>query len=331
MISLEILARLVPKDAPRADFPVPRAIRARAYEVPSGQVGIWAAYLRFRIFEEARETPALRRYLESSGFVGTGVIRVSQKDDATPTEGFPVVNGYRFGALLLRAALSEEAADYRTISLDAERFQAPMIQELATFDQHAPVRPDGYVAAVFTRTDGINGGITARHVVEGYRQGARVPVRCSVCRQGAQLAKKAPGLMDAATVEFKCGGPEVHTGGQRPDVRSAIEGEAVDVHFGDSGKKSCTVMQALSTAAQLLSAAAPQHFLIDLAGQPGDSGSLVSEPTGEAGNPALIGMYLGQTRCEDVHGNSFNYGYGLDLPQAAAILGATGLLGDFNV
>lgn len=84
-------------------------------------------------------------------------------------------------------------------------------------------------------------------------------------------------------------------------------------------------------SSQIKTAAVPKHFLTDVHGHPGDSGSLVSGLSNGLEEPDLIGMYLGDTNCKDENGYFVTYGYGLDLQQAADILGANNLRGDFNV
>jgi hypothetical protein len=169
-------------------------------------------------------------------------------------------------------------------------------------------------------------------VVENYRIGQRVPVLCSDCGTAAKLAARAPGFIDAAKIIFPCGGPGWrYISKNNPIVRGAVEGETVEAHLGDTGKAICTVMLSLSTPSQIKSAATPKHFLTDIHGHPGDSGSLVSGPGNKPSEPDLIGMYLGDTNCQDENGTFVTYGYGLDLQQAADILGAANLRGEFNV
>ena len=114
-------------------------------------------------------------------------------------------------------------------------------------------------------------------------------------------------------------------------VRSAKEGETVAAHYGDTGKKVCTVMMSLSSSVEIKSAALPKHFLIDVYGHPGDSGSLIAEDVGQSSDPDAIGIYLGETDCRDEDDNDVTYGYALDLEQAATILGAKDLKGEYNV
>lgn len=333
MIPPEILRELVPDHDPDEDFPRDARLSEIDPENPERRIGLWANYLRYRISREVEEEPELAKLLDTSGVIGTGVFRVPSMAGAGLFEGFPVVGGLQFGAMLFRGMRDARAdGDYiRGLSMESGRFQAPLIQTLALFNPHVPRSPDGYVAVTFKDDDGEDCGITAAHVASGYRRGERVPVLCSLCGDAANLEMRAPGFIDAAKISFRCGGPRHMFGGDSPRVRGAVEGETVEAHLGNTGKAICTVMLSLSTLSQLISAATPKHFLMDRRGHPGDSGSLVSgQSHGEAG-PDLIGMYLGDSECEYENGSFMTYGYGLDLQQAAAILGARDLRGVFNV
>jgi hypothetical protein len=328
MIPAEVLFQLVPNHDPEDEFVRDSRLLEFDPNSPGRRIGIWAAYLRDRIRREIFENIFLNDLIETSGFIATGVFHVTTRSEKDHP-GFKVVGGYQFGALLLRATLRAEGGPYVTsIALEGGRYHAPVLQTRANFNPHAS--QDGYVAAIFD-DDGEECGITAAHVVDTYRLGQRVPVLCSDCGTSSRLKRKAPGLIDAAVVRFTCGGPLWHGNSNAGFVRSAVEGETVNAHFGDTGKKSCTVMLSLQTAAQIKSAATPKHFLTDLHGHPGDSGSLISADKTWSTNPDLIGMYLGDTDCQDEAGRFVTYGYALDLKQAADLLGASNLRGDFNV
>ena len=329
MIDQEILDRLVPEGFPEESQPrgLPKSIDP---ESPGRRIGMWAYALRRRIYEHVEKEGSIRQMIGGSGFVGTGIFYTPNVPSARDYDGFPIVEGYQFGAVLFRGNRLEDGAYVADVPMDFGRYNAPMIQTIATFNEHARYSPDGYAAATFHNDDGDECGITARHIVSKYRVGQRVPVECSDCGDRARLARKGPGLIDAATIVYPCGGPGNSFSNRQATVRSAVEGETVKAHFGDSGKQGCTVMQSLSSPTQILSAAAPQHFLTDKHGQPGDSGSLISG-LDDYGSPDLIGMYLGDTQCEDENRNYVTYGYSLDLRQAANLLGASGLSGEFNV
>ncbi|MEQ3648674.1 hypothetical protein [Hyphomonas sp.] len=334
MISPEILLELVPNRDPEEDYPHASRSLDIARDSPGRRIAVWAEYLRYRINREISEDQSIENLLETSGFLATGVIRVPQMDDARSFEGFPTIDGYQFGAVLFRGSRYRAAkSDFvRGISLEHGRLQAPLLQTVATFNPHASYTSDGYICAFYEDEDGENCGITAAHIVESYRLGQRVPILCSDCGDAAKLAARAPGLIDAAKIVFPCGGPGFFGGHNiNSTVRGAIEGETVEMHLGDTGKVICTVMLSLSTPAQIKSAAVPKHFLTDIHGHPGDSGSLVSGTNKGQGDPDLIGMYLGDTNCQDETGAFFTYGYSLDLQQAADILGAPNLSGEFNV
>lgn len=335
MISPDILLELVPGRDPDDDFP--RSPRVLDFDPnsPGRRIGAWADYIRYRISREIFEDQVLDTLIETSGFVATGVFRVPNSPASRSFEGFPIVSGFQFGAVLFRGSrYSAAESDYvRSISLEFGRFQAPMIQTIATFNPHAiPQTPDGYAAAIYEDDDGEDCGITAAHVVENHRIGQRVPVLCSDCGDAAKLAARAPGFIDAAKITFPCGGPGYsHFNNNAPVVRGAVEGETVEAHLGDTGRAICTVMLSLSTPSQIKSAATPKHFLTDIHGHPGDSGSLVSGQNNRSTEADLIGMYLGDTNCRDENGNFVTYGYALDMQQAADILGANNLRGEFNV
>lgn len=333
MIPPEILFRLVPDREPHEEFPRDRRLSEIDPESPGGRIGVWANFLRYRFGRGLAEGLELDNLLETSGFMATGIFRVPSTVGADSFEGFPIVSGLQFGAVLLRGARAALAdGDYiGRIPLDTDGFNAPLVQTLATLNPHAPPPPAGYVAAVYKDDSGEDCGITAAHVVEKYSPRHWVPVYCSDCGCPGKLAVRAPGLIDAAKITFPCGGPGHMLNGNSPAVRSAVEGETVELHLGNTGKMICTVMQSLSTHSQIISAAAPKHFLTDTHGHAGDSGSLVSGQDYSRGEPDLIGMYLGSASCKDGNGYFVSYGYGLDLQQAAGILGASGLKGEFNV
>ena len=295
---------------------------------PQEMVGAWSAYLRQSVSRVAREDAGLRKLVETSGFIGTGIVDLTNPEEAEGMEGFPVVAGFQFGVQLFRAfATNEKSSDLvATIPLEGGRLQAPVREAIATFDGFAG--PDGRIAAFYVDDRGVDCGITARHVVENYGISAFVPVECPECASGARLEAKAPGCIDAARVRFDCGGPFNHFSGVDPIVRPVSEGEEVAAHWGLSGRSRATVMQALSSPIEIMSAATPKNFLIDIHGCSGDSGSLIAAPDHGVGDePDLVGLYLGRANCRDTAGNSVCYGYGLDLGQAAAILGANNLRG----
>lgn len=333
MISPDVLFELVPSRDPEDDFPLDPQVFDIDPNSPGRRIGVWAAYLRHRIYQDMTEDRRLRGLIDTSGFLATGVFRVPNGSETDDDSEFRTISGYQFGAMLLRSASDPETDGtyLSSISLDSGRHNVPLIQTLANFNPHTTYSQGGYAAAVFEDDNGSDCGITAAHVVANHRRGRRVPVLCSACGNAAVLKKKAPGFIDAAIVEFPCGGPY---GGKRhalQTVRSAVEGETVEAHFGDTGKKECTVMMSLSTASQIKCAATPKHFLIDSHGHPGDSGSLISAERSRRKKPDLIGMYLGDTDCEDENQNYVTYGYALDLKQAADLLGASNLKGEFNV
>lgn len=73
----------------------------------------------------------------------------------------------------------------------------------------------------------------------------------------------------------------------------------------------------------------PKQFLTDLHGQQGDSGSLVAAAASNSAAQDLLGIYLGKTACWDTANRLVDYGFALDLEQAAQFFGATGIRGEF--
>lgn len=328
MIPAEILNELVPNRYPEDDFRPAFSPYDYLREETERWIGVWSQYLRYRLQRNA-EGGYLAEALARTGFVAAGIFRVAGRDVDGASSEFPIVAGFQFGALLLRGARLNDIKE-PSIILEDGRTRAPLMEQVATFYPHGGPLPDGYVAAVYENDSGDHCGITAGHVVERYRPGQRVPIECSQCGEAARLISRAPGLIDAATVKFPCGGPTSSWYRSGANVRSAVEGETVHVHLGNTGLKACTVMMSLSSPAQIRSAATPQHFLTDEHGHPGDSGSLVSAADHDHDRADLIGIYLGDASCQERNGAFVTYGYGLDLSQAAGLLGARQLRGDFH-
>lgn len=327
MIDQEILRQLVPNREPDDDFPRD-SLPDRFIEGPERWISAWSAYLRWQLREEASDS-YLDKLIDQSGFVATGIFRVTRWDEGSADPAFPMIQGFQFGALLLRGASGSER--FRSaISLERGRSQVPIREVSATINLHNRVTAEGCIAAVYYDDQGFSCGITAGHVVQRHRKGDRVPLNCSDCGSNARMLRRAPGLIDAASVRLPCGGPHYRcpSPGQ---LRPALEGETVHLYLGQSGTTPCTVMASASTPAQIKSAAIPQHFLTEKHGCPGDSGSLIAAPDDPHYPADLIGLYLGEADCEDADGVTVTYGYGLDLKQAADMLGAQNLQGDFHV
>ena len=218
MIPPEILFRLVPDREPHEEFPRDPRLSEIDPESPGARIGVWANFLRYRISRELAENHELDKLLETSGFVATGVFRVPSTGGADNFEGFPIVSGLQFGAVLFRGAPAARTdVDYITrVSIEIDGFHAPLVQTLATLNPHAPQPPAGYVAAVYEDDNGEDCGITAGHVVEKYSPRQWVPVYCSDCGYPAKLVVRAPALIDAAKITFPCGGPVHVAGGQQP-------------------------------------------------------------------------------------------------------------------
>jgi len=328
MIPLEILSKLVPNRFPEDDVPAEFRFASRSFESAMRWIGVWGEYLRLRLRLNAEEG-YLAEMFQRTGLIGTGIFRVAGGYDSEASSEFPIVDGYQFGTVFFQAARFGALAD-RSVVLERGQSRVPLLETVAIFNPHASTTPDGYVAAVFEDDRGNQCGITAGHVVSRYQQGQLVPIECSECGHQGRLVSRAPGFIDAAVIKFSCGGPSPAVWRHPAPVRSAIEGETVHLHFGNTGIQASTVMMSLSSPSEIMSAAMPKHFLTDEHGYFGDSGSLISTPHDDHEAAELIGIYLGDTNCRDPNGFFVNYGYALDLKQAAAVLGARDLKGDFN-
>jgi ribosomal protein S27E len=322
MIPNDILEELVPSEASIPSSVIDDDFYLFDADGVARRIGMWSAYLRVRLREMTSEDRFFRTLVESSAFVATGIFRSPYETEFPFFSGFPAVRGFQFGVMLMRGSFSERAerSYVGSVPMIPDDSYAPVIQTLAQFQEQSK-GPDGCIAATFRDNEGRTSGITARHVVRNKTRGRRVPIECPDCGEEATLIRFAPGLIDAAVVNLPCGPcgwPALNPSG---GVRRAIEGEAVEAHFGISGKAKCTIMSTLQTPSQVISAAVPEHFLIDLHGYPGDSGSLVSSIEGTAPARDLLGLYLGQTDCEDEARNQFTYGYALDLRQAVRVCG----------
>lgn len=312
MIAVDVLFELIPDEPPGYERVL---ARQSAESVAAERIAGWAALLRAQLAVEISEgrNDDLGRLVDGAGFVGTGIFRAPREPSDVRSD-FPTVEGLQFGAVLFRGRVEPEyeGSHLRSIPLPGGR-EAPVIQVAAQIDPHVFLS-DGRIATYFRDEDGALCGITARHVVDQRPLGHHVAV---VCPSGCptRLRRRAPGLIDAAVVEVECH----HVHSRVANVRAPREGEAVLLHLDEVRPHVATVMMTMQTSSQLRTAAIPQHFLTDLYGRPGESGSLVSTVEDQA----LSGMYLGSTVCEDRQGWSTTYGFSLELEQAAAIVGAS--------
>jgi len=324
MVSVGILSKLVPLEGPRVEYDLPPRLRELPSDSPAARIGWWSDFVRANLASALGESEGARHVFESSGFVGIGIVR---RVDLAPPQpnGFPVIDGYQFGVMLLTARGRLVQTNRGTLKLGKGGFEIPVVEYSAAFTNHASSWSEGFTAATFEE-GGQCYGITARHVVDRFQPGQHVPVECSVCKASARLDRKAPGLIDAAIVSFQC-----TCATHKPAaVRNAVQGETIDVHFGSTARKSATVMMSLSTPSQILSAATPRHFLVDESGRFGDSGSLVSAENTGASPWDLIGVYLGDCMCDNGTGLMARYGYALDMDQARRIFGVSGLKGEYK-
>jgi hypothetical protein len=332
MISKEILSQLVPQFEARLDFEFNRRLEKLEYDDPVRNISLWSAYLRHRIQIELLDNRELRERIERSGFIATGIFRTPRNVDYMGSEYFPIIEGYQFGMVILQSDMdpnrNNQNKKYSEIYLG--NYSVPIVEFQSGISPHIS-NAQGHVAALFEDGGGNVFGITAAHVVNGYRKGQAVDVYCSACGASAILTKKAPGLLDAAIVKFSCGGAIYNYNPSSIELRPALEGESVSIYFGESGTRTATVMLSLQTPTEILSAATPKHFLIDEHGHPGDSGSLVAAADSSPhDDQELLGIYLGETDCEDGNQRMITYGYALDLKQAADIFRISIKTGEFN-
>lgn len=332
MIQNEILSQLVPRFKESLDFEFNKRLEKLEYDDPVRNISLWSAYLRHRIQIELSNNRELLERVERSGFIATGIFRTPRNVDYMSSEYFPIIKGYQFGMVILQSDMganrNNQNKKYSEIYLG--NYSAPIVEFQSGISPHVS-NAQGHVAALFEGDNGDVFGITAAHVVNGYRKGQAVDVYCSNCGTTAILTKKAPGLLDAAIVKFPCGGGISNYNPSSIELRPALEGESVNIYFGESGTRAATVMLSLQTPTEILSAATPKHFLIDEHGHPGDSGSLVAgTDSWPHDDQELLGMYLGETDCEDGNQRMITYGYALDLKQAVDIFRISIQTGEFN-
>lgn len=240
MIPNDILERLVPEQYPGDEFEV-APDRDRRVEEPARRISAWARHLRLRLAQIAR-SPKLSGPLDldRAGLIGTGIFHAPEGARFVKSPGFPEYDGYQFGVMLLRGDIDRrKETSYISPGIPLARgYQAPVIEVRADQELDGGAGPNGYVSAVYRDANGAARGITARHIVNRHRFGSSVPIHCSVCGAQARLRGRAPGEIDAAVVEFDCGGPNGGTSGGPPEVtRGAIEGETVEAHFGGVRKE----------------------------------------------------------------------------------------------
>lgn len=324
-IPIGILERLVPQREPGEGFPERDRPGIAFLEGPQRYVALWSAYVRYKLANEFRQSSALRVAVGRAGFIGTGIFRFDEPMRGWGRKDFPWFEGYQFGVCLHVGyrVLPRGQQPLMALPLEGGELAVPIVEMISSQTPQSATS-DGYVSALYEDDSGEIHGITAGHVIESYSASSSVPVECSDCGSKTQKIRNAPGLIDAATVEYVCGKSLV---GKSATVRRPNEGEDVDAWLGETGKSVGTVMQILQTSSELISSAVSMHFLIDVCGVGGDSGSLVACKDGDE---TLLGMYLGLTDSEDDTGTLHTYGYALELQQVAHILGVTIKEGERN-
>jgi hypothetical protein len=332
MISEKALFQLVPKFYPSLEFDFDKQILDLNYDSPVRNIALWSAYVRHQMRIQAMDIPEFRSYIERAGFVGSGILRTPRSRVDMNLEGFPIIDGYQFGVVILHSDItsSGEGKYNAEIAIRVADLMAPVVEFQSGISLHL-TQAQGHVAALFKDSKNDTCGVTAAHVVNGFRTDQRVSIFCSDCGSPATLVRKAPGLLDAAIVKFPCGGALYKYSPTSIKLRPAFEGETVSIYFGRSGVRKATVMLSLQTPTDILSAAAPKHFLVDEHGNPGDSGSLVATLNSSPdGDHDLLGIYLGETDCEDGNQRMITYGFALELKQVCHVFRILISSGEFN-
>jgi len=332
MISSEVIRNLVPRKTP--DFERRERFRDYDFKRSDNNLAIWSEFLRAEIRKNEIITSDL---IKNTGFIATGIIHSTYEIESRSEETvFPAINGFQFGAALLRSSRPRDFQEDLITDISLGDYgEVPLIQLEFGFSPHvfgSQIQSvDGHVAAVYKENNHCF-GLTADHIVSSYQIGQKVPIICSDCGQPAILTAPSPGVIDAAKVLFPCGGP-YNVFSTRPNLMPAKEGDQISLNLGSSGKVDASIMASLSTGAEIISAVAPKHFLTNVSGVKGDSGSLVSDLWSGKSNPpsALVGMYLGSGTGKRKDGSFHKYGYGLDLQQVSDIFFASDLEGEFNV
>lgn len=356
MISDDVLARLIqfpkyweapyeaagPRNPILEERPLLRALDAAA------------RFIR-RDFARHTDEGPLAEYLARSSLVGIGIGPATSRSRSLDV--FPVVEGWQFGAFIYLATAPDKTPEPSGDNPDFAAFiskwpttrdrpiEYPVNIVLGQYDEH--VHPVGARAAAYVSTQGAPAILTPAHATRRASAGTPVamhcPARSGIC--SLNVLKTAGPFVDAALLDDSCRCSVFH----HPPVTTATTVPATigaSVHMclpslriqGSMPSAPATVTQDCGPPAQFLSAVQPRNFLTDVAGSPGDSGSLILDQSGNiqagnflpglsyAGGP-LVGMYLGSTRVRARSGASVTMGYGVDLGYALTILGATLIAG----
>jgi len=325
MISRDILARLVPPEAPDIElFPAVETVVAE--DPVLRNLALWSRLVhddlsRMFVGQAGRELDgALRAILAESDSVGVGIFYAP--DEMPENSHFRVIEGYRFGLSVYHPQnlLRRDLPGPRRVNmrLSFKGYELPVVRFTSDFVAHFHPRHGRCSALV--DIDGSSYLMTARHVVEHLRVGDSVDL---VCKHGTShpstLIAKAPGYIDAALLE-----PDnpftLCSARSTPTAIPVVHGLTVNGHFGSSTTpQSTTVMQDLRSGQGILSSVQPHIFLIDAMGRPGDSGSAISST--KRSDEVMAGMYLGETDIRE-KGVRKTVGYALETLQTLRIFKA---------
>jgi hypothetical protein len=180
----------------------------------------------------------------------------------------------RFGVILYAEDDQAEQGGRRE-GLAFEEIQLPVVVRYGTYEEHRSRPPSighGRTACWATSRKGRRRGwLTARHVADH-------PAMSSA----GSVVDRAPECLDAALVDLGSAG-----GGTAQSLAAPAVGGTVDLDL--STPHSATILDVATNLGVRRSSRFPLRFSVNVAGNPGDSGSLVvGTPCGEP-----LGLYLG--------------------------------------
>lgn len=321
MISRDTLESIIPHaELNNIDIPQ-RGGKAVANDPLLQKIAIWCEAIQeafsTMVLKQARtidyELDSMGSYLRSHPVVGIGIIDLPRVDNDYT---FPNHNGFALGVALY-GATPEPFEDIYIIH-EHTGVHFPVFRYGAEFHRHAHP-PLGHSAALVSDGSGDDYLLTARHVVERRQIGSKVDLTCPDCPGGctAEVAKKGHLYLDIALLRViyaECIEDRLST--TAPPVLAAAKGATVRHHFGSAqGSVRATVMQGIGPPAAFVNAASPHTFLSDTMGQPGDSGSAVSDdqPRESCG---LVGLYNGLNDVEIAPGTVVRRAFGHDADEA---------------
>lgn len=252
---------------------------------PAEQIGLgWSLLVSDRndeIWERARYVPGFR--WPAVGLLHPDVDHALSPDDPL------------FGVILY-ADERVQAGENRLPGMAFEDIELPVVVRHGHYQEHgpAPLIPHGRLACWgSTRGGGFQGWVTARHVAEH-------PMMSAV----GTVIDTAPECLDAALVDVIPAG-----GGVRQALATPANGGTVDLDFSPIP---ATILDVATNLGIQSSSRFPLRFSVNVAGQPGDSGSLITAmPCGEP-----LGIYLGAFSSKGAAS-----GIGLAFSQLAVLIG----------